>query len=239
MRGIKFRRKDPSMFPRITDLYPYLEADQGNGSGEPAPDANAGGQQGGEGAKQPFATFPDAASFHRRVEREMADKAKSLGFESVAEMEAEIKAAREKADQEKSELDKARDAAAKAEADRKAALEQANARLIRAEVKVVATDLGIVDPDAAYALMDMSGVAVADDGSVTGVKASLEALMKDKPYLKGPTGTTRSGADFSSGNSGAMQRNPWKKETLNLTEQGRILRENPELAKQLQAAAKG
>lgn len=33
------------------------------------------------------------------------------------------------------------------------------------------------------------------------------------------------------------QVNPWKKETFNLTEQGRILRENPELAKQLKVAA--
>lgn len=32
--------------------------------------------------------------------------------------------------------------------------------------------------------------------------------------------------------------NPWKKDTFNLTEQGRILRDNPELAKQLQAQAK-
>jgi hypothetical protein len=31
--------------------------------------------------------------------------------------------------------------------------------------------------------------------------------------------------------------NPWKKETLNLTEQARLLREDPELAKQMKAAA--
>lgn len=34
------------------------------------------------------------------------------------------------------------------------------------------------------------------------------------------------------------QINPWKKETFNLTEQGRLLRDNPELAKQLMAQAK-
>jgi hypothetical protein len=32
--------------------------------------------------------------------------------------------------------------------------------------------------------------------------------------------------------------NPWKKETFNLTQQAKILKENPELAKQLQAQAK-
>lgn len=37
---------------------------------------------------------------------------------------------------------------------------------------------------------------------------------------------------------GPGQTNPWKKETFNLTEQGRLLRENPELAKQMMAQAK-
>jgi hypothetical protein len=40
------------------------------------------------------------------------------------------------------------------------------------------------------------------------------------------------------GGGGTGQINPWKKETFNLTEQGRLLRDNPELAKQLQAQAK-
>lgn len=40
------------------------------------------------------------------------------------------------------------------------------------------------------------------------------------------------------GGGGTGQTNPWKKETFNLTEQGRLLRENPELAKQLMAQAK-
>jgi hypothetical protein len=33
--------------------------------------------------------------------------------------------------------------------------------------------------------------------------------------------------------------NPWKKETMNLTEQGRIFKENPELARRLKAEAEG
>lgn len=37
---------------------------------------------------------------------------------------------------------------------------------------------------------------------------------------------------------GPGQTNPWKKETFNLTEQGRLLRENPELAKQMMAQAR-
>lgn len=229
--------------PRIAELYPTREANQGNEGGTTAtPNANAGGQLGGEGESKPFATFPDEKSFMARVNREsqsqLAAKAKELGFESVADMEAVIKAARAKADEEKSELDKAREAATKAEAEKQAALERANDRLIRAEVKSVAADLSIVDGEAAYALMDRSGVAVDDQGNVTGVKEALEALLESKPYLKGQQPASRSGGDFTSGN-GDGSKNPWKKETLNLTEQARILRENPALAQQLQAAAKG
>lgn len=40
------------------------------------------------------------------------------------------------------------------------------------------------------------------------------------------------------GGGGPGQINPWKKETFNLTEQGRLLRDNPELARQLMAQAK-
>lgn len=40
-----------------------------------------------------------------------------------------------------------------------------------------------------------------------------------------------------SGGDGNTVKNPWSKEHFNLTEQGRLLRENPELAKQLMAAA--
>ena len=42
----------------------------------------------------------------------------------------------------------------------------------------------------------------------------------------------------NTGGGGSGQANPWKKETFNLTEQGRIIRENPELAKQMMAQAK-
>jgi len=42
----------------------------------------------------------------------------------------------------------------------------------------------------------------------------------------------------NTGGGGSGQTNPWKKETFNLTEQGRIIRDNPELARQMMAQAK-
>ena len=62
-------------------------------------------------------------------------------------------------------------------------LRTADNRLISAEVRAVGTELNIIDIDAAFALMDKSGVKVGEDGSVTGVKEALEALTAAKPYL--------------------------------------------------------
>ena len=59
----------------------------------------------------------------------------------------------------------------------------ADNRLISAEVRAVGAELNIIDIDAAFMLMDKSGVAVGEDGSVTGVKEALEALTAAKPYL--------------------------------------------------------
>lgn len=63
------------------------------------------------------------------------------------------------------------------------ALTTANERLISAEVRVQCAELGIVDSEAALVLMSRNGVNVSDNGTVEGVKESLEALVSAKPYL--------------------------------------------------------
>jgi len=57
--------------------------------------------------------------------------------------------------------------------------------MIASEVKVRASQLGIIDPDAAYLLLDRSNVRYGEDGGVTGVDEALTQLLEDKPYLKG------------------------------------------------------
>ena len=59
------------------------------------------------------------------------------------------------------------------------------------------------------------------------IEKAVEAKFKDNG--RSPNNT---------GGGGPGQTNPWKKETFNLTEQGRLLRDNPELARQLMAQAK-
>jgi hypothetical protein len=45
------------------------------------------------------------------------------------------------------------------------------------------------NPDAALKLVDLSNVAIGDDGKTTGLKEALEALAKTHPYLVKPKAT--------------------------------------------------
>jgi hypothetical protein len=79
-------------------------------------------------------------------------------------------------------------------ADAERQLADANAKtadaLIASEVKVRAVQLGVVDPDAAYLLMDRSSVKYDPDSGVSGVDDALTQLLDDKPYLKGAAART-------------------------------------------------
>jgi hypothetical protein len=70
-----------------------------------------------------------------------------------------------------------------AQAQAQAAVEKANDKLIRSEIKSVSVDLNIIDPEAAYVLLEKEGIKVADDGTVEGVQEALEKLIEAKPYL--------------------------------------------------------
>jgi TolA-binding protein len=91
-------------------------------------------------------------------------------------------------------------------------------------------------PDLLLTKFDRSKLSIAEDGTVLGIDEQITTLKEQykdlfKPDLKGrePNNT---------GGTPPGTKNPWSKEHFNLTEQGRILRENPELAKQLMTAAK-
>ena len=73
------------------------------------------------------------------------------------------------------------------EAERVAAsaAERVSSAMIASEVKVRASQLGIIDPEAAYLLLDRTNVRYGEDAGVTGVDEALTQLLEDKPYLKG------------------------------------------------------
>ena len=60
--------------------------------------------------------------------------------------------------------------------------------MIASQVKVRASQMGVVDPDAAYLLLDRTNVQYAD-GAVTGVDDAIASLLENKPYLRGTNRT--------------------------------------------------
>jgi hypothetical protein len=82
--------------------------------------------------------------------------------------------------------------AEKTEAENKAkqAIENANERLIRAEVTSMCNKLNIIDPTAAYSLMSREGISVTDNSEVIGVESALKLLIKEKAYLIGSNNDT-------------------------------------------------
>lgn len=59
-------------------------------------------------------------------------------------------------------------------------------KAISTDVKLSASKMGIVDPDAAYRLIDPNEVNY-ENGEVVGVEKALKNLLKERPYLKGET----------------------------------------------------
>lgn len=190
MEVIEHMLKDLS---RLIMLAP--EDDKGGNADK---DANPSGQQ-GDGQQnqqaQPFAIFPDEKSFMSRVSREakklFGDKLKELGFDDETSLKGIVDAAKAAEDAKKTELEKAMEAVKKAQQERDAiagerdkALTEAQEILLHAEIIRQAATLGVVDPDAAAALMSREKVKV-EGRKVEGVKEALEDLVKAKPYLKG------------------------------------------------------
>lgn len=83
------------------------------------------------------------------------------------------------------------------------------------------------------------GVFVGELGEEIDVSTFVEAWSKTKEgqgYMR-ESGNRGSNSSNNRGAGGSGGKNPWAKDSRNLTEQGRIMKENPALAKQLKAAA--
>ena len=100
----------------------------------------------------------------------------------------DLKARAAKADElEQAQLSDAQKLEARAiEAERKVgeAQEKIASAMIASEVKVRASALGVIDPDAAYLLLDRSNVRFDADNGVSGVDDALASLLEAKPYLR-------------------------------------------------------
>lgn len=192
---------------RFFDLQLFANGDSGgnggnNGGGQSGDDGGAGGGVGtgtGDGAgvgsgddgggSDKGKTYDEAyvkklrdeAAANRVKAKELESKLATLPQETTAKV---LKALGIEPDPKLNYEKQLADAQAKAQE----AETRANERLVRAEVKALAVSMQIIDPDAAYLLIDKAGVKVTDAGEVEGVKDALEALIKAKPYLVGKGG---------------------------------------------------
>ncbi len=91
------------------------------------------------------------------------------------------------------------------------------------------------DEDMAAALFDRSKLVLTEDGKVAGLEEQLKAIREAKGFLFKNPGSGQ-GYDPAGGGGGRTV-NPFAKDTFNLTEQGRLLRENPAQAREMAAAA--
>ena len=118
-----------------------------------------------------------AKALNTRTDRAERSVARSFA-EQYGMTEAEVTALLEKA-----KADKAKAIPPEVQQQIDAAQQKANNLLIVAETKAVSAELGLIDADVAYTLMDKANIKVDADGKVTGVKEALEALKTAKPFL--------------------------------------------------------
>ena len=119
--------------------------------------------------------------------------AQTFSAEYVHELREENKAWRLKAteaEKKATDLQAATDLATKTAKDTaETAKKDADARVIRAEIKAAAVAAGMVDLDG-LKLADLSKVTLKDDGTVEGVDVMLTEFKTAKPYLFGTPNTS-------------------------------------------------
>ena len=106
---------------------------------------------------------------------------RTFSYDYVKELRAENAHYRTKAKEQEELAAMATKAANEAIASAKA---DADARIIRAELKAAAMKSGMLDADG-LKLADLTKVSLKDDGTIDGVEEMLSDLKKSKPYLFG------------------------------------------------------
>jgi len=124
------------------------------------------------------------------------------------------------------------------QADNKKAGEEWQAKLAQMQLDFALeralTTAKAKNPKAVKALLDMDKVKL-DGDKLLGLEDQLKTIQQSDPYLFGESGKVGSGTNPPG--AGNPEANPWKKETWNLTMQGKILMEDPAKATRMKAEA--
>lgn len=130
----------------------------------------------------------DEARAKATIEAQRASEKAAKARAATAEKELETlrKEKQDRADAEKTEVERL---TARADAAEKAATAAADASKLattRYEVVIAANKLNIIDPEAAFVLLDRALIEYGDDGKPSNVEALLKELVKAKTYLLKP-----------------------------------------------------
>lgn len=163
----------------------YFDADKGGNSGGGNPPEPTGD---GSGANDQAKTYTQAdldRMFSERAAQAKSSMLKALGFESEKDAKEALSRLKSIEDGQKTELQKAQEKLL--ELERKTADYQRERQeyITRSEVRLTAAGLGIIDPDAAYKLLDLTKIEYDDNGNPKNVEQALKDLVKERPYLMG------------------------------------------------------
>ena len=140
------------------------------------PEAGVNTQENVEGQEPEAEKKTFDAVYVQKLRKEAAEYRKRL-----RELE---KALKEKEEAELSEQERLQRRVAEYEA-RLADLErERQERTLQYEVKLRASQMGIVDPEAAWRLLDLSAIEFDEDGMPVNIEDALQELVKSKPYLR-------------------------------------------------------
>lgn len=92
----------------------------------------------------------------------------------------------------------------------------------------------VYDEDMAAACFDKSKLILSEDGKVHGLEEQLKSLQENKGFL---FKQEQRESHYIPNKGGTLKKNPFLKDSFNLTEQGKLLKENPVQARELAAAA--
>jgi hypothetical protein len=139
----------------------------------------------------------DEAAKHRTEKNAVKSELEKLRAE-LDKLQAASMSEQERKEKEHS---KAVEKAAQLEAQLAEATKRNQELLLRTAVQAAAVKLGIVDPDAAYLLLDKTTLEPSDDGKIDTAKieAALTELLKAKTYLRGVAHITATNPAKSAG----------------------------------------
>jgi DNA-binding GntR family transcriptional regulator len=161
------------------------EANQGTENPQTSEQAGETTANGGGAGGQVFSQDEVHRIINARAERELKAILADVGLSDLGELKKLVQQKRAAEDAEKSELAKAQERASELEKRLAEAAEKQKALSTLSDITAKAARLGIVDPDAAYKLLNRSAIEYGDDGVPTNTEALLVALLKEKPYLAG------------------------------------------------------